>query len=211
MRRSILIYCAFVCFSLPFLFADEDAERIISKLQNKYDSIRDASVTFTQDVVFGVTKAEQTFTGSLLMKKGNKYRIEFEEQTIVTDGKSVWSYTKANNQVLIDRYKENPNTFSPDKVLVNVPKNYTATVLGKESIQKRETTILKLLPRHDKVNLKWMKVWVDKDWLMRKIQVLDLGDNLTTYHIEAIQLNVGLAETHFQFLPPPDVEIIDLR
>ena len=168
--------------------ADDDASVILSKLEKKYDSIRDASVEFTQNVRFGVTQTEQTFSGKLFMKKGNKYRIELEQQTIVTDGKSVWTYSKLNNQVLIDTYKDDPKSFSPDKVLTNVPDNYNATLLGKEKIQKYETVILKLVPKLEKSNIKWMKIWVDQDeWLMRKIQIQDISDNLTTYSVDSIR------------------------
>jgi outer membrane lipoprotein carrier protein len=192
--------------------ADDDVLTIVSKLQKRYDAIRDVSVVFTQNVRFGVTKSEQTFNGKLFMKRGNKYRIELEQQTIVTDGNSVWSYTKGNNQVLIDNYKDDLKSFSPDKILVNVPNNYYSTLLGKERLGSRETSILKLVPKDDKSNLKWMKVWVDQDeWLMRKIQVLDVSDNLTTYLIEKIKLNSGLVDSLFQFEIPTDVEVIDLR
>ena len=192
-------------------FTGDDPEFLLKQLENKYDGIHDASVTFTRHVVFGVTKAEQSFSGKLLMKKGNKYRIELEDQTIVTDGKSVWSFMKINNQVFIDKYKEDPQSFSPDKVLVNVPQHYTAAILGKEKNQGHETSILKLMPIDPKANIQWMKVWVDDDRLMKKIQVLDISDNLTTYFIETIKINTGLNDSQFQFTPPNDVEVIDLR
>ncbi|MBI1805443.1 MAG: outer membrane lipoprotein chaperone LolA [Ignavibacteria bacterium] len=193
-------------------FAGDDAGDIISKLQRKYDSIRDVSITFRQDVQFGVTKAEQSFSGKLLMKKGNRYRIEMDQQTIVTDGKSVWSFNKPNNQVLIDNFKENPASFSPDKVLVNVPNNYSSTVIGKERLGSQEATVLKLIPKNPTSSLKWMKVWVDTDeLLMKKIQMLETSDNLMTYVVTDIKLNPGLADSQFQFEPPTGVEVIDLR
>ncbi len=185
---------------------------MLDQLQKKYDSIRDASVAFTQHVRFGVMKSEQTFAGRFTMKKGNKYRIETEDQTIATDGKSVWSYSKATNQVVIDKYREDPRAFSPDRILTNVPKNYAATVLGKDTVGLLETSILKLIPKDSKSNLKWMKVWVDQnEWLMRRVQVLDVSDNLTTYTVSDIRLNGNMAEDQFQLIPPKDAEVIDLR
>ena len=211
LRASLELFtsCFFV---LSIVVAGDDAERTISKLQHKYDSIRDFSVVFRQDVQFGVTKAEQSFTGKLFMKKGNRYRIEMDQQTIVTDGKSVWSYNKPNNQVLIDKFKEDPNSFSPDKVLVNVPNNYSSMVIGTETIDGQELTVLKLNPKNQKSHVKWMKVWVNPEkLLMKKIQVLETSDNLMTYLISEIKLNPGLADSQFQFELPPDVEVIDLR
>jgi outer membrane lipoprotein carrier protein len=210
--KTILLAILFGILSIAIVVAGDTAEDILSKMQKKYDTIKDATVTFTQHVQFGVTKSEETFSGKLVMKKGNKYRIEMEQQILVTDGKSVWSYAKVNNQVLIDRYKEDPKAFSPDKILVNVPANYTSTLLGKEKLGGHETAILKLVPRNDKSNIQWMKVWVDDDdALMRKIQVRDVSENLTTYTISDILLNTGVPESQFTFDAPAGVEVIDLR
>jgi len=192
--------------------ASEGAGEMLEKLQRKFDSMQDASVSFKKHVVFGVTKSEQDFTGTLFVKKGNKYRIESEDQTIVTDGISVWTFSRANNQVFIDHYKEDPKSFSPDKILVNIPGRYGATLLGKETIGRVETSVLKLVPREEKSNIRWMKLWVDRDeWLMKRIQILDIGDNLTTYEIGSVKLNAGIPDSEFVFRPPADVEVIDVR
>jgi len=191
----------------------DDAGEIVSKIQKKYGSLHDLSVNFTENVRFGVTKTEQNFKGKLLMKRGNHYRIDMEQQTIVTDGKSVWSYNKVNNQLFIDTYKDDPRSFSPDKVLVNIAGNYSATVLGKENLGGVETTIVKLAPKESKASLKWMKVWVDPDeMIMKQVQVLDLSENLMTYRIEKVEINKGIPDEEFSYeAPPPDASIIDLR
>jgi outer membrane lipoprotein carrier protein len=210
---SLLFFCLIIgIIFASAVYAGDDVNSIVSNLQKKYDSIQDASVTFKQNVRFGVTKSEQTFSGKLFMKRGNKYRIESEEQTLVTDGKSVWSFTKENNQVLIDKYKDDPQSFSPDKILVNVPENYYSTFLGKEKIDDIEVNIVKLVPQNDKSSTRWIKIWVDTDkWLMKKIQMQDVSDNLTTYLVEKIKLNSGLTDSVFQLDIPKDAEVIDLR
>jgi outer membrane lipoprotein-sorting protein len=112
----------------------------------------------------------------------------------------------------VDVYKEDPKSFAPDKVLTNVPQQYNATVLAKEKVGGLETTVMKLIPKNQSASLQWMKVWVDTDeWLMKKVQVLDLSDNLTTYVIDSLKLNGGLADKEFQYTAPKDVEVIDLR
>ena len=193
-------------------FGSGDASDILTKIREKYDSIHDASLTFKRHVVFGVTQSQQDFSGTLLMKKKNKYRIELEDQTIVTDGATAWTYSRLNNQVFIDRYKEDPISFTPDRMLVNAPENYAATLLGKEKLGERETSVLKLVPKNDTSNVKWMKLWVDrKDWLMRKIQLLDIADNQTTYELGEMKLNAGIPDSLFRFEPPTGVDVIDVR
>jgi chaperone LolA len=211
-NKIILILIVGLIINTLNAISGDDAGTIIKKLQKKYDGIRDASVTFSQHVQFGVTKSEQTFSGKFSMKKGNKYRIEMDQQTIITDGKSVWSFNKINNQVLIDKYKEDPKSFSPDKVLVNVPGNYNSVLLGIEKSGEQEVSILKLTPKNEKLNLKWMKIWVDNDdWLMKKIQILDISDNLMTYTLNEIKINPDIPDSAFQFVVPDSINVIDLR
>ena len=195
-----------------YSYSGEDAETIIKKLQKKYDTIKDASINYTQNIQFGVTKNEQTFSGRLIMKRGNKYRIQMEQQTIITDGKSVWSVNLMNRQVVIDKYHDDPKTFSPDKIMVNVPDNYNASILGKEKLKDRELLAIKLIPKNKKSNIRWMKVWVDEDdLLMKKIQVLEVSDNLSTYTIDELKINQGISDKEFLYEAPSGIEVIDLR
>lgn len=211
--KKLLLFIIFVSFFYSSqVTADEDPSKIIKRMQKKYDEIHDVTIAFKQDVVFGVTKNEQTFSGIVRMKKSNRYRIELEDQTIVTDGASVWSYSKSNNQVLVDKYKENPKSLSPENLLVNVPDEYITTILGKEKVGKQDWLILKMVPNEKTANVKWLKVWVDDDdYLMHKVQILDISDNLTTYTVNEMKINTGLGDELFQFTAPPDAEVVDLR
>jgi chaperone LolA len=213
MKRSSLAAIGLLMLFISLTtHAGEDTKKILSNLQKKYESLQDVTIHFSQQVVFGVTQNEQSFKGTLVVKKGNKYRIELESQTIVTDGKSVWSYSIANNQVLIDKYKEDPKSISPDKVLVNVPERYATTFIVKEKKGEQELSVLKLIPKEKSSSIQWMKVWVDTDeWIMKKVQLQDISDNLTTYTIEEIKYNTGVSDSQFQLETPKGAQVIDLR
>jgi outer membrane lipoprotein carrier protein len=189
-----------------------DAGDLVKKLEKSYAGIRDARIAFRQRIKYGVTEAEQTFQGTLVMKKGNKYRIELEDQVIVTDGSSVWSYVRSNQQVIVDRYREDPQAFTPDKLLVNVPERYTSEIIGSERLHGRPLTVVKMIPRDPKSQARWLKIWVDEDAaLMRQVQLLDISDNLTTYSIDSLSLNTGVTDAQFRYDAPAGVEVIDLR
>jgi outer membrane lipoprotein-sorting protein len=71
---------------------------------------------------------------------------------------------------------------------------------------------MKLTPKEAKANLQWMKVWVDdEEYLMKKIQALEVSDNLSTYLLDSIAVNQKLDEAKFTFDAPRDAELIDLR
>jgi outer membrane lipoprotein carrier protein len=211
-KRPLLWIASLLLILGAASFRSDDAGDILEKMRKKYDSIHDASLTFNRHVVFGVTQSKQDFSGTLWMKKGRKYRIESEDQTIVTDGSTVWTYSRINNQVLVDRYREDSLSFTPDRILVDVPENYSAALLGEEKTATSESSVLKLVPKSEKSDLKWMKLWVDRnDWMMKRIQLLDVADNQTTYVLTGVTLNAGIPDSTFRFQPPPGVEVIDVR
>ncbi len=171
-----------------------------------------AQADFTQQVKFGFSGIEQTFSGSLLMEKPRKYRIESEQQTLVTDGVTVWAYSPVNRQVIVDHFRENQNSVSPERFLFQMPDDYYMAVVGTETEHRVTRIILKLVPKDDRSFLRSVRVWVDQDdGSVRKVQLLDVNDTETTYTLTNLRLNAGIRPDAFSFVPPPGTEIVDLR
>ena len=189
------------------------ASEVLGKVQEKYAGLEDASAEFTQTVSFKYAKIEQTFTGTVMMKKGNKYRVESQQQTLVTDGHTVWVYTPVNGQVLIDSYRENTSAFSPEKFLVGLPKNFHATYIEDNTSGSGPNVVLKLQPKSDsQKSVKSLKVWIDPaNWSIAKVEYFDLNETRTVYSMSAITFNAGVPEKQFTFTVPPGVEVVDLR
>lgn len=213
MKRHILFICVGGLLSLRCgMLYGQDVDEVLSRLQRKYESLRDLSASFTQVVRFGVMQSTQTFGGKLWMKKNNKYRIEMDQQTIVTDGQTVWTYSELNRQVFIDTFRDDPKSITPERLLATAPKNYFASLIGKEQLDGVETIVLKLVPKDSKSSMKSMKLWIDpSSWLMTKVEVLDASETLTTYGAKDVKINAGIDDGLFRFTPPPGVDVIDLR
>ena len=187
-------------------------KQVTEQLQHRYEMIDDAIVQFEQHVKFGYSNIEQNFSGTLKMKKPKHYRIESEHQTIVTDGSTVWAYSAANNQVIIDRYKENSNSISPEQFMLNLPANYYASLLGTEKQPTGNTILLKLVPKDDRSFVKSVKISVEENgWMVRKIVILDVNETETTYTVKDAKLNTNLKEKLFTFETPAGAEVVDLR
>ena len=185
---------------------------VTENLQRRYEMIDNATAQFEQHVRFGFSNIEQTFRGTLMMKKPNHYRIESEHQTIVTDGVTVWAYSTANNQVIIDKYKENNNSLSLEQFMLNLPANYYASVLGTEKSSEGTIIHLKLVPKDDRSFVKSVKLSVEEHgWLVRKIMILDVNETETTYTVKDIKLNTNIKEKTFAFETPEGAEVVDLR
>ena len=204
-----------VLFFLFSLCAAQDkaslaAMDVVANVQSTYSSLTDASAEFTQTTKFKYTKNEQRFTGTMQMKKGNRYRVESPQQTLVTDGKTVWVYSPVNKQVVIDAYKENAQTFSPEKFIFGLPKNYSAVFIGDRT---GDIVVLKLAPRPGtNAFMKSLKVWItEADWTVQRIEIVDANETQTIYTIHNFRKNPGLADALFFLEPPQGVEVVDLR
>ena len=185
---------------------------VTEKMQNRYQMIDDATAAFTKHVKLGFSDIEQTYSGTIMIKKPRKVRMETENETIVTDGVTVWLYSPINDQVIIDKYKENQNSVSPENFLLNLPKDYYATLLGTGKENNVPTATVKLVPKDDRSFVKSVKIEVDeKSWDVKTITILDVNDTETTYTIKDLKLNTNLSDKTFVFTPPAGVEVVDLR
>jgi len=194
------------------MFTGITAQEIIQKVQEKYKTIDDAVVKFTQTVKYQVSQIEQTYNGTMYIKKPKKYRIETEQQTLVTDGTTSWAYSPRNKQLVIDNYREDKTSVSPDKLLLDYPENFYSALVGEEKLSSVRTYILKLTPKEDNSFVKAMKVWVDKDdWMIRRVEINDVNDTKTTYTVKDIVINKGIADLKFQFEAPAGTQTVDLR
>ncbi len=212
MRRLLLLTSVLLCAAAFGQQKELTVNEITGKLQKRFDSIQDATARFTQHVKFGFSKIEQDFAGTLKMKKPNKYRVETEYQILVTDGATVWSYSPVNKQVLIDRYKETADSFTPEQILLNLPTNYYATLVQHEKTGGASLVVLKLVPKDDQSFIKSMKVWIDEgSWTLRKVEMIDVNDTEKTYSVQEIKMNTNLKDSTFLFTPPSGTEVVDLR
>ncbi len=207
--KSIKILLSIILLIIYSAAHAQDAQEIIKKVQSKYEDISDAKATFTQTLKGSGGKANSS-TGTIYIKKTNKYRIEAGGQIIITDGQTSWSYSPRRKQVIVDNYKDDNNTFSPNKFLFNYPQNFYSDLEGEENVGGADCYVIKLTPR-SKGSVKSAKIWIDKgEDMIRKINIVT-NESSNTYTLKDISLDVGLNASQFSFSPPEGVEVIDLR
>jgi outer membrane lipoprotein carrier protein len=185
---------------------------VTDKMQGRYEMIDDATAAFAKHVKLGFSNIEQTYSGTIAIKKPKKMRLESENETVVTDGVTVWLYSSVNNQVIIDHYKENQNSISPENFMLNLPNDYYATLIGVEKSKDKSLVTLKLVPKDDRSFVKSVKITIDEGtWNVRTIVILDVNDTETTYTLKDLKLNTNVHDKDFVYVPPAGVEVVDLR
>ncbi len=205
---GVVLACSAMAASVVWA---QSAQDVLEKARKKYESLTDVQLRFTQTVKFPISSVEQRINGTLEMRKGNHYRVETEEMTVVTDGTTVWSYSRGTNQVLIDRFSMDERTFSPERILTAAPEDFTAMLLGKEKVGTQETVVLKLVPKGEGF-VKSMKIWIGtSDDLTRKVEMVDANGKETTYVVTDLRVDTGIPESRFTMKVPEGAEVVDLR
>jgi outer membrane lipoprotein-sorting protein len=190
----------------------QTAEETLERMRDAYAELQDAELRFIQRVRLPLADIEQEARGTLTVKKEHCYRVETGDRTIVTDGITVWSYSTATGQVLIDSFAVDERALTPERILLGPPGGFAATVVGKERSNGGGAIVLKLIPREEGAAFTSVKLWVHTaDWLVRKAEVEDSGGRLTTYRVERLRVNSGIPDSRFVFQVPDGAEVIDLR
>jgi len=159
---KVLIFILFLSFT-PNIIA-QDIEDIIEEVQEAYDEMKDMSAVFKRVESFKLTGTISETVGKIFIKDGEKYRFESDDQTIVTNGETVWTYNAINKQVIVDRVRKNSGAMLPRDMLFKYPKEYYSTLLKKEKLGDLDIFVLKLDPRENTHGyIKSMKIWVDAD------------------------------------------------
>ncbi len=209
MIRSLIVL---LLLALP-LMAGDSASDIIKNVQETYEDIKYLTAEFVQIEEFGLTGAKNEVKGKIYVKGGDKYRLVTEDQVVVTNGETVWTYSVFSGQVLIDRVKENSGSLLPRDLLFKYPKTHYATLLGKVEWNGKTYYNLKLDPREDVHGfVKSMKLWVEPDdWFIDKIEYTDFNDNISVFEIRKSDTKTPLKDDFFNFEIKEGMEVVDLR
>lgn len=203
---SLIVFAA-----MPAFAGTPTAIEIVKHIQDKYHRIEDATIEFTQTVVYPLSKISKTVKGKLLLEKGNKYRIDTADKVFVTNGKTSWVYLPGSRQVLIDNFRDDKNTITPDKFLLNIPSDYFAVLLSTKKSDNGNEYTLRLTPKSDNSFIRSIKVVVDSGWTVKSAEVSDMNDTRYTYTVDNLQINTGIPNSEFEFVPPKGAQIVDLR
>ncbi len=215
MKRSfIIIIVVFLCFGVSWdLWAkDPTVDEIINKVQARLNNAELITIEFTQTFYWSMTDETQRYSGQIFIGKGDAFRIETLEQLLVSDGKSVWTLDKANQQVIIDRLDKSQEDYLPRQLFFHFQRDYHAQLEGTQDIGGKSCYHLLLQPKNEDVYVKKLDAWIDKgEWLTRQVSYLDVNDNTTTYLIKSYQFASKSDPALFQYAVPPGIEVIDLR
>lgn len=202
MKIKIIIVCLFSVLFVNKSFAQDKAQDVLDKLQQKFSSINDLTANLSQSV-----NGNLNLKGMVYYKKENNLRFEFKNILLISDGVTYWSYNQKDNKVVISDYESEGNKIlSIRQIIYEYPEDCEMT-----TYELNNQTVLELIPKDDTFQFKSIKLFLNKDYLINEAIIDDPAAGEVEINISDYKLNNNLSEALFVFTPPEGSEIIDLR
>jgi len=192
----------FIIISLNSILAQESAEVVLTKIQDKFDSISDLTAQIKQSV-----NAKENFKGKFYYKKENHMRFEFNNVMIISDGETAWNYNEKQNKVIITDYASEGNKIlSIRQIMFEYPEDCQLSTYEKEGM-----SILKLVPEDDTFSFNSIELFINDDYLITKALIDDPARGKIQIGLTDYKININLPDSYFSFSPPEGSQVIDLR
>jgi outer membrane lipoprotein carrier protein len=194
---------------------DPAAKKVLDKVKKKYESYKTMEAGFTLTIELpGQPKEIQRGT---ISQDGDKFRLEMDQQTIVSDGKNTWVYLKKNNEVQINN-ADNGGTgdfLTPKELLSRYQKgDFLYSITDKTTENGKAVTLIEFKPKDKKSEYSKMRVSIDeKASTIESIKAFAKDGSRYTFAISKFSPNKKLATDRFTFDTKkyPGVKVEDLR
>ena len=218
MRNAVALLFACLALVTPSAVPAETLEDVVRDLEAAYSRMTDLRAEFTQTAFNKSLNQTIPAQGTVYLKKGGRLRWEYTEPTpqeIVSDGRKLWVYTPALNQV---------NVGDAPEALAGPAGSFLAG-LGRlraefdvrflNLAQPKDdggNWVLDLTPKQPLPTLARLILAVDaKTWELRTAVVYDQFENTVTMRLTKVAVNSGLPDRLFTFEAPKGVATVPLR
>ncbi len=193
-----------------------ELDEVVEQVQATCSRVQDLTARFQQTATSRAAGTVQEASGLFLMKRPGKMRWEYqkpEARLFVTDGKTLWAYSPADKQVVVQDVGEAFASRMPLTFLAGdcqLRREFTITAVKHAGTRASPTTrILDLKPSRDAAGIARLLLEVNvQTYTVERTTLFDAAGNTTVIALTNLKLNSGLGDHQFQFTPPAGVTVI---
>ncbi|MBP7244632.1 MAG: outer membrane lipoprotein carrier protein LolA [Bacteroidia bacterium] len=215
-KSKLLSAClAFTLLLSTSVFAQSDAKstEILKSVSAKYKSYKSLSASFKLSRVDQKTKASENFSGTIVLN-GPKFQFVLNNQTVMSDGASTWTFLKESNEVQISESKSVEGAISPTNIFTMYEKGFKTKYIGDKKEKSGTVQQIELTPDDTKKNYFKILLSIDKaGQFVKEAKIYEKSGAILTYSIVKFTPNSPVNDNMFVFDTKkyPGVEVIDLR
>lgn len=194
---------------------DPAAKKVLDKIRKKYDAYKtlDAKFTLTIEVP---GEPKQVQKGSIA-QDGKKFRLEMNDQTVVSDGVTTWAYQKNLNEVQINKADPNDanSLMSPKELLGRYQKgDFLYAITDKVTEAGKLLTLIEFKPKGKNSEYSKLRIAIDeKAGTIYSVKGFAKDGSRYTFVITSLAPNKALPAAQFVFDPKQykGIRVEDLR
>ena len=207
MTNKILIII-FSIFQLNSFGQDDKSNEILKQLSENTKSYSFMDVDFDFNFLNTSQEINENQQGNIKISN-NKFRLNLNEQIIISDDSTQWIYLKESNELQIMEFDSEDEMLSPNKLFTIYENGYKSQYIE----LKDNDHIIDLFPLESS-EFKNIQLHINKEKIqISKIILYDKNGGSFSYSITKFITNTDFDENLFKFNVEeyPDLEIIDLR
>ncbi len=215
MKFRIPFFLVLITLLVNVQAQDQQAVDILNKVSSKTKAYDDFSAKFTMNLVDVQSDINLTKTGNIIVA-GDKYRVKLDNDVVIGDGETRWTYQAESNEVYVDYEVEDDGTgLNPSKIFTIWESGFKQFYEGEKSMDGKQVHQINLHPlKPDQTNYHTVKVFVDKAKLeLVKVEVA--GKEGDTYIYKMLDFksnqNISAGQLAFNKSDFPGAEVIDMR
>ncbi len=209
-QLSVTAWALSLPLALAVSQAATDVTAVLKAVQNRYNRAQTVQVLFQQTYSMR-GRVSRTETGELFLRKPGRMRWQYDSpkgKLFISDGKQVFLYTPASNQVQKMKVRESDDMRAP-----------LAFLLGKldfwrdfdRFVSRPDGSDLRLTarPKSDQAPYTEVEFIVTPSNQIRYLRITGQDQSVMEFRFASEKLNPALPESLFRFSVPPGVDVLE--
>jgi len=186
---------------------------LAQKLQARYEETKTMTADFKQSTSVPMTTRKRVGAGKVVISKPGRIRWDYQtpdKQVLISDGKKVSMFIANSAQMVVQPVSEYINSDVTYAFFVgtgNIVRDFK--VLPPERQADASLKAIKLVPKTAHPQVDYLHVWIDENFMVRRLEIVDHFGSITDLAFSNITRNVPVSPETFVFTPPLGTEIIE--
>lgn len=213
--KKLIVSILFLVTLINSSFAQKDqkAESILKAVSSKYKSYKSLAASFNVIIDNQKEKTKENQSGTITIK-GDKYNLTMSGQEVISDGKTIWTFLKEDNEVQINDANAKKESISPSTIFVIYEKGFRSKYLGEKTEGGKVIQQIELIPEDAKKSYFKIQLSISKDEkYVIGAKVLNKNGTNLIYAVNKFTPDAPALDNLFSFdsSKHPGVEVVDLR
>jgi outer membrane lipoprotein carrier protein len=200
---------------LGSVFSPATAQNQQKKAFALLDSIgqRNFQAAFTYSSRLPQEPLEEISRGEITVH-GNQYRLIMQQQEIINNGQTIWTYLVEANEVQITDCTPPKPPITPWSIFDNYRQDYTLGQLDTYRVEGHVCDVVELVPKDNTNGLRKISLAIARTTKhIQRLEILDSDQTLHTFSVTNFTYDLKLDKAFFIFNldDHPNVEVIDMR